>query len=66
MASFRSIFALKPPFTHSSAPRFMKRPCRMKDLPSTAAATALTPRIVAVAMAVERMWRLGEEEDKNE
>ena len=53
IASLRSIFALNPPFANCSTPFFINRPWRMNDLPRTAAATALTPRITVVAMEEE-------------
>ena len=50
-ASFRSIFALKPPLTHCSAAFFPpKRPLRMSERPATAAAIAPKPMMMGVDM----------------
>ena len=51
IASLRSILALKPPFTHSSAaPLPANSPRRMNDLPTIAAVTAPIPIMMGVAM----------------
>ena len=51
IASLRSIFALKPPFAHSSAaPLPANNPRRMSDLPTIAAVTAPIPIMMGVAM----------------
>ena len=51
IASLRSILALKPPFTHTSAaPLPESRPRRMSDLPTTAAVIAPIPMMKGVVM----------------
>ena len=51
IASLRSILALKPPFTHSSAaPLPANSPRRMSDLPTIAAVIAPIPIMKGVAM----------------
>ena len=51
IASLRSILALKPPFTHSSAaPLPANSPRRMSDLPKIAAVIAPIPIMTGVVM----------------
>jgi len=55
IASLRSIFALKPPFTNCSAPFLpTNMPCLIRERPKTAAAIALTPRMTGVAMSTKQ------------
>ena len=51
IASLRSILALKPPFTHSSAALLPENsPRRISDLPTSAAVTAPIPIMMGVDM----------------
>ena len=60
MASFRSIFALKPPLTHCSAAFFPpNKPLRTSERPAIAAAMAPTPMMIGVDIVwkgVEGEW----------
>ena len=55
IASLRSILALKPPFTHTSAALPANSPRRMSDLPTTAAVIAPIPIMKGVVMPAKSL-----------